>query len=545
MSLRTRCPKEAGTLARRLAVCGNTITKHIEQSGMNYGELRTKVHGHFKRVLERAKARRDELGPYTEHEKERMLDTLQYYEMDNEDYWDLMGKEYATREYKNFCNATDVAQTQPIETKWAILDEIRKAQASFYKALLEHDKTFENYDFSTKPSAAVSSPECAQASFSSTSATISKRPPQALSGPPLSVLFAERKAEAERIVGWSAKLSNDYQAWIGLFIELQGDRPILDYKKADARDFKNVLLELPSNRNKLPQTIGLSPREAIQAAKDHEFPTLSVSTVNKALGRLQGIWKWADKQLDEEVADIFGPMKVDDNNKARNQHDPFNKEQLQTIFNSPLYTGCKSKRFRTLPGDTNLSDTSWYWLPLLGLWTGARLNELCQLSVEDIDQEEGIPLIRVQEGDEDQRVKFGKSRLVPIHPELVQLGFLRFVKTQRQAGHERIFPELKLGATGYYSDQASKDFNRYIDRIGAKTVKTSFHSFRHNFKDACRHAGVQPDINDILLGHALPGMAGRYGDGSVPLPLLREAICKIRYKELRLEHVKGYREAGG
>ncbi|WP_170411470.1 site-specific integrase [Ruegeria arenilitoris] len=507
---------------------------------MNYGELRTKVHGHFKRVLERAKARRNELGPYTEDEKERMLDTLNYYEMDNEDYWDLMGKEYATRQYQSFCNSTDVAQAQPVETKWAILDEIRKAEAGFYKALLEHNKTFDSYDFSTKPSAAVSVPECALASSSSPSATISKRPPQALSSPLLSVLFAEKKAEAEQIDGWSAKLLNDYQAWIGLFIELQGDRPILEYKKADARDFKNVLLELPRNRNKLPQTIGLSPRDAIQAAKDHGLPRLSISTVNKALGRLQGIWKWADKQLDEEVADIFGPMKIADNNNARNQHDPFSKEQLQTIFNSPLYTGCKSRRFRTVPGDTDLSDTSWYWLPLLGLWTGARLNELCQLSVEDIDQEEGIPLIRVQEGDEDQRVKFGKSRLVPIHPELVRLGFLHFVQAQRQADHKRIFPELKLGATGYYSDQASKDFNRYIDRIGVKTVKTSFHSFRHNFKDACRHAGVQPDINDILLGHSLPGMAGRYGHGKAPLTVLYQAVRKVELRGLSVENVRGY-----
>ncbi|WP_160116503.1 site-specific integrase [Ruegeria sp. AU67] len=512
---------------------------------MNHGELRTKVHEHFTEVLKKAKARRYELGPYTELEKERIADAIRLHEADNEDYWELLGREHARSELDKFCNGTGVKQPKSREDAFLILGEIKNAQLALAKTMLEHNKTFDKYDFDEPPSAPVSPTESAQASSGATSVTISKRPPQALSGPPLSVLFAERKAEAERIDGWSAKLSNDYQAWIGLFIELQGDRPILDYKKADARDFKKVLLELPSNRNKLPQTIGLSPREAIQTAKDHELPTLSASTVNKALGRLQGIWKWADKQLDEEVADIFGPMKVDDNNKARNQHDPFGKEQLQTIFNSPLYSGCKSKRFRTLPGDTNLSDTSWYWLPLLGLWTGARLNELCQLSVEDIDQEEGIPLIRVQEGDEDQRVKFGKSRLVPIHPELIQLGFLRFVKAQRQAGHERIFPELKLGATGYYSDQASKDFNRYIDRIGAKTVKTSFHSFRHNFKDACRHAGVQPDINDILLGHALPGMAGRYGDGSVPLPLLREAICKIRYKELRLEHVKGYREAGG
>ncbi|WP_299947294.1 site-specific integrase [uncultured Ruegeria sp.] len=508
---------------------------------MNHGELRTKVHEHFTEVLKKAKARRDELGPYSELEKERIADTIRHHEAGNEDYWDLLGRDYARSELDKFCNGAGVEQPKTREDAFLILGEIKKAQLALANALLEHDKTFEKYDFGTQLSTLVNAPESGQPSSGTVPAKVAKKPTDALSSPLLSILFAERKAEAEQTSQWSDKLLNDYQAWTDLFIELQGDRPVLDYKKPDARDFKNVLIELPSNRNKLPQTIGLTPKEAIQAAKDHGLPTLSVSTVNKALGRLQGIWNWADKQLDEEVADIFGPMKIADNNNARNQHDPFSKEQLQDIFNSPLYTGCKSKRFRSEAGDTDLSETSWYWLPLLGLWTGARLNELCQLRVDDIDQEEGVPLIRIQEGDEDQRVKFGKSRLIPIHPELVRLGFLRFVQARRQTGYERIFPELKLGATGYYSDQASKDFNRYIDRIGAKTAKTSFHSFRHNFKDACRHAGVQPDINDILLGHALPGMAGRYGDGSVPLPVLYEAICKVAHRELFLEHIKGYR----
>lgn len=58
MSLRTRRPKEAGTLARRLAVCGDTITKHIEASGMNHGELRTQVYKYFAVVLDKAKTRK-------------------------------------------------------------------------------------------------------------------------------------------------------------------------------------------------------------------------------------------------------------------------------------------------------------------------------------------------------------------------------------------------------------------------------------------------------------------------------------------------------
>jgi len=255
---------------------------------------------------------------------------------------------------------------------------------------------------------------------------------------------------------------------------------------------------------------------------------------------MQATWKWADKHLDDEVSDIFGPMKLASKGNARGEADPFSSAQLQIIFNSPLFTGCRSQRLRTEPGETDMSGTSWFWLPLLGLWTGARLNELCQLRVEDVDREGDILFLRLQEGSDTQRIKGGKKRNVPLHPELVRLGFPTYVDAKRRCDSDRVFPDLKIDAKGYYSDRSSKDFSAYIKKLGAKTDKTSFHSFRHNFKDACRHAGVNPDINDILLGHALPGMAGRYGDGNIPLLRLHEAICKIEYAGLSLHQTKGF-----
>lgn len=215
--------------------------------------------------------------------------------------------------------------------------------------------------------------------------------PAVATGPLLSELFEERRQEAQRIGKWVDKLADDYVLWTNLFIELQGDRPICDYAKADARAFKAVLLELPSNRNKRPETKGKSAKDAIAAAKAHDLSLLSVANVNKALGRLQATWRWADKQLDEDVPDIFGPMKIEDDVKARDQAYPFDMQQLQALFSSPLYTGCRDERFRAEPGKTDMSGTSWFWLPLLGLWTGARLNELCQLRVDDIKTEDGIP----------------------------------------------------------------------------------------------------------------------------------------------------------
>ena len=80
-----------------------------------------------------------------------------------------------------------------------------------------------------------------------------------------------------------------------------------------------------------------------------------------------------------------------------------------------------------------------------------------------------------------------------LHPKLIDLGILRYAEAQRQRGEERLFPTLQVGSTGYYSDRPSKDFAAYLKGINVKSDKTSFHSFRHGFKDACRCGGVQPD----------------------------------------------------
>ena len=367
-----------------------------------------------------------------------------------------------------------------------------------------------------------------------------EKPLSSPTGPRLGELFAQRKSEASRTNSWAPKLLDDYQAWMDLFITLKGDRPILSYNKSDARDFKKLLMGLPSNRSKLRQTKGLSALDAVKVAKAEGLPTLTVSTINKALTRMQATWRWADKQLDENIPDIFGPMKLAAANSARDEADPFSPDQLRLIFSSPLFTGCKSERFRTQKGDTDMSGTSWYWLPLLGLWTGARLNELCQLRVDDVHQDGEIPFLELHEGDDTQRIKGGRGRIVPIHPELAKLGFLEYASAQRDSMCERLFPALKVDQKGYYSGQPSKDFSAYLEKIGAKTAKTSFHSFRHNFKDACRNAGIHPDLNDILLGHSLPGMAGRYGSGTVLTSRLYDEVRKIEHTDLSLAHVRGF-----
>src|SRR4051812_8573548 len=101
----------------------------------------------------------------------------------------------------------------------------------------------------------------------------------------------------------------------------------------------------------------------------------------------------------------------------------------------------------------------------------------------------------------------------------------------------RLFPECPKSAKGNYSDPFQKWFSGYLTRIGAKTPKTSFHSFRHCFRDALREAEISSEIAKVLGGWASFGSAeAQYGTGYRPTTLARE-IDKVRYSGLDLSHL--------
>jgi integrase len=79
-------------------------------------------------------------------------------------------------------------------------------------------------------------------------------------------------------------------------------------------------------------------------------------------------------------------------------------------------------------------------LPLLGLWTGCRLEELGQALVVDVQAADGVHYLNISDLGEGKSVKTaGSRRPVPMHPELIRLGFLRYIEERRKQGDARLF----------------------------------------------------------------------------------------------------------
>jgi integrase len=170
-----------------------------------------------------------------------------------------------------------------------------------------------------------------------------------------------------------------------------------------------------------------------------------------------------------------------------------------------------------------------------------RENECCQLDVADVSRADGVDVFHIRASESetgDKKVKTRNAeRIVPIHPELERLGFLDYVLQMREAGERKLFPELSLGAKGYYSDPFQKWFGRFLESAKAKRPKTSFHSFRHNFRDALREANVPVERARVIGGWADDGGADAgYGSGFKPSTLAVE-IAKVSYPGLDLRHL--------
>lgn len=209
---------------------------------------------------------------------------------------------------------------------------------------------------------------------------------------------------------------------------------------------------------------------------------------------------------------------------------PYGTEDLLKIFTDPIYNGDIPKAAGGAAG---------VWLPALGLYTGARLEELAQLLASDVleDPTHGwylniIDLVEDEGSGEDTKgVKTpGSRRWIPVHPDLIKAGFLRYVRRVKEEGEHRLFPVLRKDRRGNYSGNWSKWWGRYSrKRMGITSRLRVFHSLRHTFKQACREAGIAEEVHDALTGHRGGGVGRSYGERQFPLGQLVKAMKRIRF----------------
>ena len=368
---------------------------------------------------------------------------------------------------------------------------------------------------------------------------------------PLLSVAAEDWVSEKSTSSWSARRKDACKATLALFLEIAGDKPVSSYAKADARAFKSVLSEMPPNRSKLREMRGLDPRTAATKARDLGLRPMSVVNINKQITIVSNLFDWLVAHYDTVSTNPFAKATIALKSVAREERDPFTLNELNAIFTAPIFTGCELENHWKVPGKTILRSSAKFWVPLLALYTGARLNELCKLRVRDIKSDDDISYIDINTNKhDDQSIDPGvktsaSSRQLPVHPDLKRFGFLEFVAARKGTGCEQLFSELKPDAYGKLSDGFGKHFARFLKSLAIKRDKIDFHSFRHTWTDACRNSKMSIEVIFALKGEALQGTLARYGHGQTDIEILEEGMQKLRFRGLNLSHLVVAQDANG
>jgi integrase len=353
-------------------------------------------------------------------------------------------------------------------------------------------------------------------------------PSQEPSGHRLSEAIAEFVAEHDASGHWRKKSREESEGIYRLLVGILGDVPMaeLDYKALSG--WRDALLRFPSNYTKRPALRGKTIAEIASMDSDATKPHLSATSVNKMLTQTGAFLKWSVKRGYCGANYCEGLTIKRRGVKAEEEREAYSEEDLLRLIRSPLYAEPKTaKDLRD-----RLDHPERQWLPLLGLYSGARLNELCQLEAADIREEDGILCIDINDKGEGKRLKNAASRrVIPVHPFLLELGFGGYVGSMRgrRKKAERLWPALKLKRDGW-----AQDYGKLYQRFNRKFVTTNpkrvFHSFRHNVADTLKQKGVDGNVIAELLGHSLGGSMslGRYGKAYRPAVLL-EALGKLEY----------------
>jgi integrase len=332
----------------------------------------------------------------------------------------------------------------------------------------------------------------------------------------------------------------EYHRAIRLFSELHGDIPVAQIKRTHARAFREALQDVPRHRSAKLLHAPL-PELAEWGRKHREAQKISAPTVNKLLGGLQTIALWArDKGMvpdDVPWSDPFARMRLREEAPER---DAFSISELNLLFQSAMFT--KNERPKSGRGEAA------FWMPLLGLYTGARRGELAALTVADILKVDGeFAFTFVSDRETGKTLKTRSSaRTVPVHPQLMKFGLLQYVDNVRRdaGGKAWLFPQVAPNVPGGLKAW-TKWFNRHLRTIGVTDRRKVFHSFRHIFKDAMRAAGVPEDLNDALTGHSNATVGRGYGAKDIVrrfgINSLTNAVKAVNYRGLNLSKVRSGR----
>lgn len=317
---------------------------------------------------------------------------------------------------------------------------------------------------------------------------------------------------ADRSPHWAEKTKMEFQCQYQVLVSILGDKPVETYTRADLVACREVLQNLPPNFSKKKGYREIPPAELSK----HEWPeTLKPRSINTYISLLCTLFRWMqDHQYIE--ANIASGLMLPIETAPQDERKPYSAEDIQRIKSA-------------LPRGADHPEK--YWIPLIAMYSGMRLDEICQLHLEDLREEDGIICFDVNDAGERNVKTRSSRRLVPVHPGLIAGGFQEYVQHRREVGAERVWENIKPDKLGDWGKWFGNWYGRFNRQHVTQDPLKVFHSFRHTVADTLKQKGVPEGVIAEILGHANGSITtGRYGKRFRPGVLL-DALNKLDYGE--------------
>ncbi|NES63022.1 tyrosine-type recombinase/integrase, partial [Vibrio parahaemolyticus] len=262
--------------------------------------------------------------------------------------------------------------------------------------------------------------------------------------------------------------------------------------------------------------------KAANTYRDHLIEKgLSAKTVKEYIAANKQFFDYCERiELIEK--NVFKAIKAPKSRvaKASQQRDRWQLKELKKLFSSSEY---------------RKKDVQFNWTTKIQLYHGCRPSEVCQLTTSDIQIIEGVPCITISDSEAEQRLKTSNAlRIVPLHNQLINEGFLEYVQGRREQKQKQLFDYKPHGDNKDWSFRYRTNLGKLQTAIGMKpNARPTAYSFRHTFIDELKIANTPEHIVAEIVGHAHPNITfGRYGK-QANIQQLNEAVNKFPSVEVK------------
>jgi len=311
------------------------------------------------------------------------------------------------------------------------------------------------------------------------------------------------------VIANRVKLEPRHKGYVDRLAEFLGDPDITMIEPFDLDRFKAALLSMPLTKK--PSILALTFPEIVAWGEGEgaSRPRIAPITAWHWINFFNGMFGFAERSkwtTTNPAADTMA--KPPTKRRARVE---FTADDIKVMFGAPMFTGFAGRAnpgYRETPGDKVERDAK-YWLPILGLFTGARLEEIGSTRASEVRREGDIwYLDLIERGDDEDDTRTVKNsnsrRRIPLHEKLIDLGFIQYVEGLPRDGW--LFPDL-TGREGKRTVNFGPWWGRWCEANapvagqGIDDRKKPFHSFRHTAIRALRKPGVHPALAKLVMGH--------------------------------------------